>query len=208
MKFKGFLISPVCQIASSLGSGFENEILIEINELPISKRDQATYNEIAHKHNIKLEEALYLNDKVEIQWFGNTKADGTGKNIGNLTSVGLVTNINRSASFPYEVTVGKKIAGYYPRSSLIKTRAPLTTYLNSSVDNIKTNNDVAFTVRVLVSDLNIRTGPGTNYTSLGFAEKNKVYSVYRTQSNGKYTWYKISKDHDYWIANNYDKNDP
>ena len=201
LKFKGFLISPVCQIPSALNSSFEDDILINVNVLSIEDHDQATYNEIAHAHQTKLNEALSINDHVEIQWFGNTKADGKGRNIGNLTLIGRITNINYNALYPYEVTINKKVAGYYPRSSLIKTTAPLSTSLYSSIDGIQTNGKVAVTAQVMTDGLRIRSGPGTNYDELGYITNGTVVNIYETQTNGKYDWYKISKDHEQWIAN-------
>lgn len=201
MAFKGFLISPVCQITSSLTANFEPEVIIKLNELQFSDTDQATYNEIAHAHQLKLTEALKINDKVEIQWFGNTKADGKGRSIGNLTLVGLITNINYSAAFPYQVTINKKVAGYYPRSSLIKTTAALSTQLNSSIDSIQTNSKVAVTAKVMTSDLRIRSGPGTNFDILGIIDEGTIVNIYEVTTNGKYDWYKISEDHEQWIAN-------
>jgi len=198
--FKGFLVSPVCYISGSVG-GFFEDILIDINSINVDEHDQATYNEIAHKHHTILNEALSINDRVEIQWFGNTKADGKGKSIGNLTLVGQITNINTSAPFPYEITINKKVAGYYPRSSLIKTTAALSTSLNSSIDSIQTNKDVAVTAKVMTSDLRIRSGPGTNYDILGKIAEGAIVNIYDTRTNGKYDWYKISKDHEQWIAN-------
>ena len=52
-------------------------------------------------------------------------------------------------------------------------------------------------VQVLISNLNVRTGAGTSYKSIGFASKG-YYNYSATQSANGYTWYKIADSQ--WIA--------
>lgn len=51
----------------------------------------------------------------------------------------------------------------------------------------------------LLEDLNIRTGPGTNYNTTGVLKKGNTAKYYEVKSAGGYTWYRIGDNS--WIAN-------
>lgn len=57
----------------------------------------------------------------------------------------------------------------------------------------------SFMVKILVDDLNIRTGPGTAYQSVGSLNKNEVYTIVEVNSQG--TWGKL-KSGAGWISLN------
>lgn len=202
--FKGFLISPVCQLGGSSMFGFEQDIILEINKKPVEILDQATYTELSHIHEIKLTEALSLNDKVEIQWFGNTKGDGTGKSVGHLTSIGRISKINWNNKYPYEITLNKEVIGYYDRSSLIKYNGSSlsSSGVLSLLGNIKTNNNVLYTATVNVgnSSLYIRSNASKTSNILGSLKTGAVVNVYETKTQNGYTWCKISPNRNEWVA--------
>ena len=203
-----FLVSPVCQLISPLNSDLQNEILLELINYDITEHDQTLYNELGHLYEIKLNEPLEINDKVEIQWFGNTKADGTGRSVGNLTLIGQITNINRSAEYTYEVTVADKIVGYYPRESLVKTTSSLSTSTRPLTDNLRTSSPVLFSARINTDKLRVRAGHNTTSDILVDEIPNGTnINVYQVVSSGGYNWYKIDKNYDKWVANTQDKND-
>ena len=54
-------------------------------------------------------------------------------------------------------------------------------------------------IKVLVDDLRIRKGAGTNQGILGLATLNGVYNYLETKENGGYMWYKLAEGQ--WIAN-------
>lgn len=58
---------------------------------------------------------------------------------------------------------------------------------NSNVDQIAVNLDI----------LNVRSGAGTNYARLGYAQRG-FHNVLRIQEGGEYRWYEIEKNK--WIA--------
>lgn len=68
-------------------------------------------------------------------------------------------------------------------------------YVNESASNSVTN--VNYSVKVTTSNLNMRTGPGTNYKTCGYI-KPGTYAIAQ-ESNG---WGKLSGN-DYWIALKY-----
>lgn len=49
----------------------------------------------------------------------------------------------------------------------------------------------------ILEDMNIRTGAGTNYASLGIT-KGGIYNWYETKENQGYTWYRIAENQ--WVA--------
>lgn len=53
-------------------------------------------------------------------------------------------------------------------------------------------------LKVLVDDLRVRKGTGTNQTILGLAKLNGIYNYYEIKESGGYTWYKIAEGQ--WIA--------
>lgn len=53
-------------------------------------------------------------------------------------------------------------------------------------------------LKVLVDDLRVRKGTGTNQTILGLAKYNGIYNYYEAKESGGYTWYKIAEGQ--WIA--------
>lgn len=61
-------------------------------------------------------------------------------------------------------------------------------------------NDKIDQLKVNASMLNIRENAGTEYKSIGFVEKNKIYNYYDVIKKDDYTWYKIGVDKG-WIAN-------
>lgn len=61
-------------------------------------------------------------------------------------------------------------------------------------------NEVIGTVKVKVSNLNIRESASKSSESKGHAEEGKTYKVYEKKTEEGYTWYRIGKDK--WIADN------
>lgn len=53
-------------------------------------------------------------------------------------------------------------------------------------------------LKVLVDDLRVRKGTGTNQAILGLAKLNGIYNYYEVKESGGYTWYKIAEGQ--WIA--------
>lgn len=53
-------------------------------------------------------------------------------------------------------------------------------------------------IRVNIENLNVRSGAGTSYSRLGFAEKG-YYNVLQIKTDSSYTWYELEKDK--WVAN-------
>ncbi len=78
-----------------------------------------------------------------------------------------------------------------PACATNKTETPLTaTEVSTGNNNTTPQADTANYVRVTASDVNIRSGAGSEYSSLGTAEKNTLYAL-NGQSGGWYkTWYK------------------
>ena len=54
------------------------------------------------------------------------------------------------------------------------------------------------TVKVLVRQMNVRSGPGTNYRSVKTASAGEEYDVYDISESGNYTWYQIGENE--WVA--------
>ena len=54
------------------------------------------------------------------------------------------------------------------------------------------------TLTVIVNQLNVRSGPGTNYRIVKTASSGEEYDVYDVSEDGTYTWYQI--DEDQWVA--------
>ena len=57
--------------------------------------------------------------------------------------------------------------------------------------------------KVLVIDLNVRKGPGTNYKATTAAKMGKTYRVYEIRNAGGYRWFNIGAEE--WIADLGDK---
>lgn len=92
----------------------------------------------------------------------------------------------------------KKSNNYYIGSSytfqgFIYPPVAFSTYATTAV-NRDTTRDQFY---VGISILNVRTGPGTGYTRLGYAEPGN-YNVRLSQKQGDYVWYEVEKDR--WLA--------
>lgn len=55
-------------------------------------------------------------------------------------------------------------------------------------------------LKVLTTELRVRTDHNTSADILGVAQKDGIYNYYETFKDDKYTWYRIADDQ--WIANN------
>lgn len=84
---------------------------------------------------------------------------------------------------------------YNPAVTEKDTKVEDTTAITSAVARDTSKNQI----QVLVSDLNVRTGAGTSYKSLGAAKKG-YYNYTETKSANGYIWYKIGESN--WIAAN------
>ncbi len=59
------------------------------------------------------------------------------------------------------------------------------------------------TVTVTASDVNLRKGPGTNYTKIGTAQKGTKLTVVETAVGGSYTWGRYTENGGGWICLKY-----
>ena len=193
--FRGFLISPVCRLSAA------NEINVELIKNPISPGDIAAYQAVTQSilgENTKITSQLNVNDKIIISWFGNEKADGTGKRVGNLDAIGTVVNIDRSKDYPYQINVGDKLAGYYTRNALepysVEAAPSTNTRPSSSIPN-----SALYKVRLL-AQINVRKSYSTLSEKVGLLEYGTVVDVYETKISEGYTWNRIGTNR--WIADN------
>ena len=190
--FRGFLVSPICQLSA------ENEINIELVENHVTIEDKEKYQEITQAilgDHSKITDALNVNDKVVISWFGNEKADGSGKRVGHLDAIGTVAAIDRGKDYPFKVNIGDKLAGYYTRDALeisISENAPTTNTKPSYQDG-----RVLYKVRLL-SELDVRTGPSISFDKIGVLSAGTVVCVYGIKVVGNLTWNNIGTNR--WIA--------
>jgi len=62
---------------------------------------------------------LKINDRVEIQWFGNSKPDGSGKRLNKMGVIAKVIGKDLTNKYSYALSLDDKtILGYYERSSI------------------------------------------------------------------------------------------
>lgn len=85
------------------------------------------------------------------------------------------------------------IGSAYTFQGFIYPPVAFSTYATTAV-NRDTTRDQFY---VGISILNVRTGPGTGYTRLGYAEPG-YYNVRLSQKQGDYVWYEVEKDR--WLA--------
>lgn len=113
-----FFYTPLCTYSNIDGLAFK-QITLSYEAPPESQTE--AYEEIK---NIIATQELKVGEKVQIEQFGNEKADGTGKKINRLLSIGYIKSIG-AAGLPYKFEVvdkqtNGKLIGYYSREGLYK----------------------------------------------------------------------------------------
>ena len=133
-------------------------------------------------------------------WEGKGSLAGHVEIVTEIASNGDVTNIasNWSGSKFYTSkrtkASGYKISSSYTYLGCIYPPVELAKYVTDPV----ARNTKKDQVQVTITNLNVRTAPGTSNHRQGFAAKG-YYDVLETKKSGSYTWYKIDKE-GLWIA--------
>lgn len=83
-----------------------------------------------------------------------------------------------------------------------------TPYIDADLPNLPTNlpepverDTTKYQIEVLIDVLRGRNGYGTDKSILGYVKKG-IYNVYEEANQDNYTWVKISKDENIWVAYN------
>lgn len=113
----GFLCSPICELAAygtaggTVTIGDIKEPTYEENEALEDARDEFSGQNILAD--------VPVGSKVEIQWFGNEKADNTGKRINKMGCVAVVLTKDLTKACPFGLSFdNKKVFGYYQREAI------------------------------------------------------------------------------------------
>lgn len=111
------LYTPLCNISGALSGGI---IKMELRpDVPVAEETQEAIEEV---HNAIKGIELKKGDRVQIEWIGNMKSDGSGKKVNKLLMHGWVHKIHGGGTqYPYEVydkASGGALLGCYRRDSL------------------------------------------------------------------------------------------
>ena len=162
----------------SSGSSYGNYVKIQHNNGLITLMAHLKYNSVTVK----------VGDKIKF-----------GEQIGIMGTTGHSTGIH----LHYEVFVNnvKKdpllYTYLYPNQEVDATSKKYiksVTKIEPSQKDEKVNQ-----IKVNVSNLSIRKGPGETYERVGFLEKDKFYNFYEEKKGENYDWYNIGQS--LWVAN-------
>ena len=148
----------------------------------------------------KITEAVYDDAKYFVEDYAPVKKGGMWAYIDS-TGKEVTEFIFEDASTPYEGRVFVKANGAYRILDLKTSVNDLDFVTAASLGELPepTGPKTIGKVTVNVTDLNIRTGPGTSYDKTGsHAAQGTPYDVYETAEADGYTWYRIGEGQ--WIA--------
>ena len=138
--------------------------------------------------------------------------DACGKDIGNFTTATAPNIFDKSGLFETKINyINQEKTPIYNGDILVtKTKGHVVIVVSgnprsiastdSALTNITTTNSTSYTVQITAGALNIRKGPGTNYTITGVIRDRGKYVIIEEQ-NG---WGKLSNNKG-WISLKYTK---
>lgn len=110
---------------------------------------------------------------------------------------GVASNYSGSAfyhcSYKYSSTYKYYLGSSYKFQGFIYPPIEFSIYATQAVPRSSQQDQI----RVNIDNLNVRTGPGTSYTRLGYAEPG-FYNVISQHKDSAYTWYQIEPGK--WVA--------
>lgn len=115
--FRGFLHSPVCQLANTNAAnqlfGLIDEV---ISESPSPEVMEAYEEAIERLKGIPVEQTYKVGDKVKITWLGYKTPQGGTKprdRVNNIGVIASINSVNKNNPYPYEVKLNNNFLGYY-----------------------------------------------------------------------------------------------
>lgn len=196
------LFIPLCvckardnYVASAINSNGSVTKIGDYTDYQSAKNAATNYNSNASSVGV-----VYRNDKIVYAKYGivRFKSGNVVSIYPNTTTSTAYTSTHSSygteaAFIDYDAVSNRskvKISGY-------------TGYVNADLlDVIPISSISANSVKILATiSINVRTGPGTSYSTIGSVSQGQIYSYSQKKNDGLYTWYNINYNGtSAWIA--------
>lgn len=186
-----FIPLSVCKasdnyVASAINSNGSVTKIGDYSDYQSAKNAAINYNSNSNSVGV-----VYRNDKIVYAKYGivRFKSGNVVSIYPNTTTSTAYTSTHSSygteaAFIDYDATTNRskiKISGY-------------TGYVNADLlDVIPISSISANSVKILATiSINVRTGPGTSYSTIGSVSQGQMYSYSQKKNDGLYTWYNIN----------------